>query len=122
MGTSITDLMPKNFTVKIGDVELQCKPLRLSHALIVGKIGDVFQNPKNYNSAEIKQAEKDIDVVIAELVPELKGVELGITELVELIPQLMTSSQPSDDKELRDAGVRFDTDPKAPNLQTEATG
>jgi len=35
---TIADLQPKPFTVTVGGVELKCKPLRLSHALILSKM------------------------------------------------------------------------------------
>lgn len=114
--------MPKNFTITVKGVELQCKPLRLSHALIVSKIGNVFQAPKDFNSKEIKQAEIDLDDVLTDLIPELKGISLGINDTVELITQLMDNVQPTDDKEVKDAGVRFDTDPKVTIPVTETIG
>lgn len=112
MGIAISDLMPKDFKVTVKGIELNCKPLRLSHALIVGKLSDVFSNPANYTANDIRQAEKDIDSVITDLIPELTGISLDIASFVELMPQLMNSTQPQDEKDLTSAGIELGTDPK----------
>ncbi|MEI7632007.1 MAG: hypothetical protein WCJ60_01645 [bacterium] len=112
MGISISDLMPKDFKVTVKGLELDCKPLRLSHALIVGKLSDVFSNPINYTANDIRQAEKDIDSVITDLIPELTGVKLDIASFVELMPQMMNSTQPQDEKDLVETGIQLGTDPK----------
>lgn len=110
---SIEDLQPKSFTVNIKGVELTCKPLRLSHTLIVAKIGDVFQNLNIIDKEQIKQAEKDMDEVVAELIPELKDIQLDMQSTIDLITQMMEQVEPSDNKELNAKGVKFNTDPKA---------
>ena len=112
MSVTIEDLKPKPFTVNIKGLELQCKPLRLSHALIVAKVGNIFQDSKA-SKQEIKQAEVDIDEVIVDLIPELKGIQLDMNLTIELIQQLMEHVEPADNKELKNKGVAFDTDPKA---------
>lgn len=113
MSLTVEDLKPKSFTVTVKGVELQCKPLRLSHALTVAKIGNVFQESATASAEQISQAEKDMDAVIAELIPELKGIELDVGAVLELIEQMMKQIQPADNKELTDKGVSFGTDPKA---------
>ena len=109
---SIEDLKPVKFKINIRGVDLNCSPLRLSHALIVAKIGEVFQDPKSAKSADIKQAQADMDEVIAELIPELQGIELDMTDTIDLITQLTDSNVPTDNKFLKESGVQFD-DPKA---------
>lgn len=122
MGLTVQDILPKPFTVTIKGVDLECKPLRLSHALIVGKLADVFNNPKEYTAKDIKLAEADIDDVIGEIMPELKGAQLGMTEIASIVTQLMSSVRADDDIELNEAGVRFENDPKAQTPQTGAIG
>ena len=112
MALTIDDLKPKDFKINVKGVELACKPLRLSHALIVAKLGDVFQNPKNYNNEEIRKAETDIDELISELVPELKGIQLDTMTMLDVITQLTDSNDPSENKELKEKGVSFESDPK----------
>ena len=114
MGLSIEDLQPKNFTITVNGVQLEAKPLRLSHALTVSKLGNIFQSADKATSAEIKQAEADMDELVGELVPDLKGIPLDMSATMQVIEQLMASISPTDNKELSDKGVRFDTDPKAP--------
>lgn len=113
MSVSVDDLRPKPFVVTVKGVELQCKPLRLSHALSVAKVGNVFQSPEKSSTEQIKQAEKDMDTLIEELIPELKGIELDVSSILELITQLMEQIQPEDNKELEEKGVSFEADPKA---------
>ena len=113
MPTTIEDLQPKPFTIKVKGLELECKPLRMSHALIISKVGEVFQSPKEATLQTVNQAEQDMDAVIGELIPELKGVQLDMATVLEVITQMMEHIQPSDNKELDEKGVKFDTDPKA---------
>jgi hypothetical protein len=113
MSLTIQDLQPKPFTVVIKGVSLQCKPLRMSHTLTVSKVGEIFQNLSTASSDAIKQAEKDMDEVISNLIPELAGIELDMQATLDLITQMMESIAPSDNKELVDRGVEFNTDPKA---------
>lgn len=112
MPLTIEDLKPKPVKIKLGGVELESKPLRLSHGLVVAKIGNVFQNTDKATREEIKQAEADMDEVIGDLIPELRGIELDMSTTMELIEQLMGSIEPADDKQLKDKGVKFDSDPK----------
>jgi len=109
---SIEDLRPQKFKVTIRGVDLNCSPLRLSHALIVAKIGDVFQSPKEATKESIIQAQKDMDEVINELIPELEGVELNMTDTIDLITQMTSNTQPEDNQYLNKAGVKFDAEKK----------
>lgn len=113
MPLTLEDLKPKSFKVTIKGIELESKPLRLSHALMISKIGGVFQDIKNASKQDIKQTEADFDEIIEELIPELKGIQLGLGDITDLIAQLMESIQPSDNKELQEQGVKFDEGPKA---------
>ena len=119
MSVQVSDLIPKPFTVKIKGVELECKPLRLSHILTVTKIGKTFQSVETASRSEIKTAERDFDELVAELIPELKDIELDAGSSTELIQQLVESVEPEDNKELKANGVQLNTDPKA---QTEKIG
>lgn len=112
MALTLEDLQPKSFVIKIKDIELKCKPLRLSHTLILAKVGDVFQNISNATAETIEQAEKDIDKVFSDLIPELKGMQLDMQATVDVITQMMEQIQPSDNAELNRKGVKFDDDPK----------
>ncbi len=44
MSNTIEDLKPKPFKIVVKGVTLDSKPLRLSHALTIAKIGNVFQD------------------------------------------------------------------------------
>lgn len=116
MSVSLSDIQPKPFIINIKGVELSCNPLRLSHALILTKIGNVFQNTDDATKETIKQAEQDMDEVIAELIPELQGTQLDVGSIMEVIAQMMDTIEPSDNKELREKGVKFDSDPKAQKI------
>lgn len=113
---SIEDLKPKSFKVNVKGVELDCKPLRMSHTLVISKIGDIFQNISKSKVEDIKQAEKDMDEVVADLIPDLKGIELDMQSTLDLITEMMKQIQPADNKELNDKGVEFNTDPKVEKL------
>lgn len=113
MSVSIEDLQPKPFKINLQGVELESKPLRLSHALTLNKLAEIFKSPNDSTKDQIKSAEKDLDEVIGELIPELQGKLLGLNMTIELLTQMMESIQPSDNKELAQNGVELNAnDPK----------
>lgn len=112
MSITLAELQPKPFTINLDGLELTCKPPRLSHTLVLAKIGNVFENIDKSNKQAITQAEQDLDEVLAELIPELKGNQLSIKHLISVISQIMQNVQPEDNRELKEKGVTFDTDPK----------
>jgi hypothetical protein len=116
MSISLSDLQPKPFKVTIRGVELECKPLRLSHALTLSKVGEVFQNPKSTTKEEVKKAEAEMDELAVELIPELAGIQLDVGSILDLISQMMVTVTPSDNKELNDKGVKLNSDPKAEKI------
>lgn len=113
---TIDDLKPKNFKITIKGVELESKPLKLSHGLLIARLSGIFNNLAEAKKEDIKAAEKDLEEVISELIPDLKDVPLDMSMTVELISQLMDAAQPDDNKELSDKGVSFDADPKAERI------
>ena len=113
MALTIEDLQPKDFTINIKGVELTCKPLKLSHALMLSKIGDIFSNPQSATKAQIKQAETDLDEVIEEVLPELKGKQLDMMATFDVITKMMEQIEPTDNQQIKEKGVSFDADPKA---------
>lgn len=113
MALNITDLQPKSFEVTIKGQTTECKPPRLSHIFILSKVGNLFQDPAASTASEVKQAEKDLDGVFEELIPELKGVTLEMQAVLDLITQIMNNVNPSENKELDEQGVKIDSDPKA---------
>jgi hypothetical protein len=116
MALTIDDLKPQDTTVTIKGVSMRCKPLRLSHALILTQVGEIFQNAKDASIDDIKKAEKNMDDIVAELIPELAGVSLDIGSMIEIITQMVSQMEPSDNAELRNKGVTFASDPKAETI------
>lgn len=112
MAMTIEDLKPKNFTINVKGLALQCRPPRLADALLLSKLGDIFQNPGNFTKEDLQQAEADVDSVIESLIPELKGVELDLNGIMTVISQVMDNIEPDDNKELKNKGVSFGDDPK----------
>lgn len=113
---TIDDLKPKNFKITLKGVELESKPLKLSHALMIARLASVFNDVNSASKKQIQDAEKDLEEVIAELVPDLKDVQLDMGLTIELITQLMENIQPEDTKELNEKGVSFDADPKVERI------
>lgn len=118
---SASDLQPKRFKIKIQANEYWCNPPRLSHRLIIGRIQPLFQAADDMSKGiqtevtaeQMLQYEKDLDTMIQDLVPELKGISLDILDIAEIITQLMESMLPQESKELKDAKVEID--PKVPS-------
>ena len=113
MSVSIDDLKPKTFKVTVRGVELDCKPVRLRHALILAKVGNIFENAKSATESDIEQAQKEVDKVFDELLPQLAETELDMEVTMALLEQIMGQIAPDDNKELKEKGVQVDTDPKA---------
>ena len=90
MSLTIEDLKPKPFNFKVKGVDVECKPPRLSHALAITKIGNIFQNPKDYSKQDIQQAERELDEIIGELIPELREVKLDIGTSMTIITEIMS--------------------------------
>lgn len=118
MPLTIDDLKPKKFKVYISvpneeeKVVLDSKPPKLSHVLILSKVGKIFEDSSNASMQEIKQSEKDFNHVIADLIPELDGVEVSMSATLEIITQIMEQIEPDDNKQLKESGVSFNKDPK----------
>lgn len=112
MSINIEDLQPKSFEVTIKGQTTMCKPPRLSHIFILSKIGNLFQSPDSASAVDVKQAEKDLDEVFGDLIPELKGVALEMQAVIDLITQIMENVSPAENKELDKQGIKLDTDPK----------
>lgn len=109
---TLEDLRPKKFPITVRGVVLQCSPLRLSHALIISKVGSVLENPKDAKSEDIKKAEADMDAIIEELIPELKDIQLDMMDTVSIITQMSEGITPEDTKFLEQQGVSFEENPK----------
>jgi hypothetical protein len=113
MGLTIDDLKPKNFKINIRGIELECKPLRLSHTMVIAKVGEVFKDATKATTEQILEAEKSMDEVIGQLIPEIKGIELDTADVLAIIEAMMDTITPEDNSYLEKKGVTFDTDPKA---------
>lgn len=111
---TIEDLTPTPFNITIKGVEVECQPLRLSHALKITRMANVFENPAKASDADLERAETDMDKLVGDLIKDLKGVKLDVQTTIDLLGQLMTHIMPSENKELEELGVKVDSDPKAP--------
>ena len=116
MALTIEDLKPKKFTITIKGVEVESLPPRLSHMLMISKVGEIFQNISSSSREDIEQAEKDFDYVVGELIPELKGIQLDMQGVIDVITQVMEQITPEETKELDEKGVSFNTDLKAEKI------
>jgi hypothetical protein len=116
MALTIEDLKPKKFTITVNGVELQCKPPRLTHILVISKIGEAFNNTESLDRTKIVEAGKDFDWVVSELLPELAGIELDMQASIDLLTQIMEQISPEENLELKAKGVSFDADPKAEKI------
>lgn len=111
------DLQPKNFKVTIKEKEYDCKPLRMSHRLIIAKIQPLFDQfaviskgeKIELTAEEMIMLEKELDVLISDLMPALRNVTLNIEDIADVINQLLDSVMPEDAKKLRDAKVNIET-------------
>lgn len=110
MGLSLEDLQPKPFIVKLKGHDIPSSPLKLSHALALAKVGEIFKSVQTATVEQLKDAEKSASDVIHELMPDLNGIDLDMNLTVEIMQQLMNNIEPSDNKELTSKGVKFGND------------
>jgi len=113
MALTIQDLQPKDFKINVKGIEVNCKPPRLSHMLLLSKIGETFSNIKDADREKIEEADADFSYVVESLVPELKDIQLDVQTIIDIITQIMEQVTPDENKELAEKGVTFDADPKA---------
>lgn len=109
---TLDDLKPKPFKVSLKGHEFECKPLRLSHTLTVSRLAELFNDSGKITMKSAKAAEKDLDELIADLIPELTGVQLDLNDSMHLLTQMVNSVEPEESKELSEANVQFDTEKK----------
>lgn len=112
MSVTLDDLQPKQFKIKIKDTELTCNPPEMWHTMVLAKVGTLFQNIDKATQTEMRQAQIDLEEVIRELIPELNGIKLDTNTWLIIMQQIFDASQPNDDRELKEKGVRLNTDPK----------
>lgn len=116
MALTIDDLIVKDTIIEVEGVKLNCKPPKMSHLLVLNKIGEGFKNIANLSREEIISLENDFEWVINDLIPELSGKVLQIQVMLDVITQIMEQVEPEENKELAEKGVKFDTDPKAEKI------
>jgi len=110
---SIDDLQPPTTKIKIKDREFDVMPIKLGHALLITKLGGLFNRIEDLSLEEIDQVEKGVDKLIGELIPELKGLPLGINETMDVLQELMNSAVPTENKEIEEHKIKMaDESPK----------
>lgn len=109
MSITLEDLKPKQFKINIRGYETVCNPPRLSHALILTKVGEVFKEARTATKEQFKQAEIDFDEVVGELAPELKEIKFDVSVAMDIISEILEHIQPSDNKALKEAGVELNS-------------
>jgi hypothetical protein len=80
--------------------------------MIVSKIGTIFNDPASATKQQIKQAEADLDELIAELIPDLKDIQLDVSSITEAISGMMQGIQPTEQQELEEHNIEFDSEKK----------
>lgn len=123
MAIEATDLQPSKFQVTINGKEYWCNPPRMAHRIILMKVQPLFEaiaaladgKDVEVSSDKIIEYQKDLDALFADLIPDLNGVTLDENDLVTVIDQLVTGSQPAEARQLAEAKVQVggeNPDPK----------
>ena len=113
MTATIEDLKPTPFKITVRGVDLECKTIRLSHAMIIASVGSIFNDIKNSSVDDIKRAETEMIAIIPEIIPSLKDIELDGITIMDIITQLGPHMKPTDVEFLEKNGVKINDDPKA---------
>lgn len=115
------DLQPKDTKIKIHDKDYTCKPIRMSHRLIIAKLQPFFKQFEllsqgkevDLPATKILEFEEELDVLIKSLIPELNNLTLRMEDIIEIITQIMQNAMPDESKELKEAKVEVNSDLKA---------
>lgn len=119
---STSDLLPKKTTINIKGKQYPCKPMKMSHRIIVAKLQPFFQQFENIannkkvelGAEELLSLENDMDILIKDLVPGVKDIAqdmvLDTEDIADILNQLLDTAMPEDVKKLRDANVKIDQD------------
>lgn len=129
MAIEATDLQPSKFKVTVNGKEYWCNPPRMAHRIILMKVRPLFEaiaaladgKDVEVSSDKILGYQNDLDLLFADLIPDLKGVTLNELDLVNVIDQLVTNSQPAEARELADAKVKVGGEEEA-SPKEETTG
>jgi hypothetical protein len=78
----------------------------------MASISDIFSNLKDSTPESIERADKEIHLVISEIIPSL-NFELDGATTMEIITKLISSTTPSDVQFLEQNGVKLEASPKA---------
>ena len=116
------DLQPKPFNIKVQDKEYLCKPIRMSHRLILARLTPFFKQFENAGNGEpidltaqqLLEFEAELNVLISDLIPALAGLTIEMDDIAEILSQIMNNILPDESKELKEAKVEVQNDPKAP--------
>lgn len=114
------DLQPRPKTIKIKDKDYRCKPMRMSHRLIIARLKPLFEDMERMSkdekielsADEILTAEHDIDVLVKSLVPDLQIGSLELEDTIELLAQIVNNSLPEEAQQLKEAKIEVNKDPK----------
>lgn len=122
MATHPSDLQPSKFKIKLREKEYWCNPPRMAHRIIILKVQPLFRalaalergEDIDIDSDKVLGYQKDLDNLFEDLIPDLKkdNVTLNEEDLTTLIEQLVENSLPAESKELKEAKVEMNSDPK----------
>lgn len=114
MALNIDELKPKKFTITLGGQETECNPPKMAHLFMINKIGSVFRDPEKASKEQIIEADQYFTDIVTELIPELQGADISVQYKLDVLTQITENITPSDNKELVEKGVSFDSSsPKA---------
>lgn len=101
--------------IKFGGEAIEIQPPSLEELLKLSKLGGQIQKRQSGQKMSEEEAVEAINSLrdaFADLVPELKGKQLNVEQLLALLDLVVGLAMPSDVTELEKRGIKLDDDQK----------
>lgn len=108
-------LVKPSKTIRLKGEAIVINPPSLEELLKLSKLGGAIQakqTGKKMSEEEAVEAINSLRDAFAELVPELKGKDLNVEQLLALLDMVVKMAMPSDVSELEKRGITLDADQK----------
>lgn len=108
-------LVKPSKVIKLGGEPITINPPQLEELLKLSKLGGAIQKRQSgekMSEEEAVEAINNLRAAFVDLIPELKGKQLNVEQLLALLDLVVAMAMPSDVSELEKRGITLDADQK----------
>ncbi len=106
-------LMPSPVTIKFGGKDIEVQPPKTSDILRLGVYAEALGKIEEMSTEEVTMAINNLNDQIGLCIPELKGINLNMAQMLKVVQIINDMAMPTDVKAMNESGVTAG-DPKAP--------